>query len=91
MWNAIMARHPNVPSFVVSMEGTGHLTFSDAPFQLPARLKDVGATLSPRDMYSLVSSYLVDFLDHFLQGKSLTLKPGLVHRTMQPGPSRDFP
>jgi dienelactone hydrolase len=86
MWTAIMARHPNVPSFVVSIEGTGHLTFSDAPFQLPAQLKDVGATLSPGDMYSLVSSYLLDFLDHFLQGKPLTLKPGLVHRAIRPGP-----
>jgi pimeloyl-ACP methyl ester carboxylesterase len=83
MWTAIMARHPNVPSFVVSIEGTGHMTFSDAPFELPSQLKGVGATLSPRDMDSLVKDYLLDFLDHFLKGKvTLKLNPGLVHRAI---------
>ena len=90
LWTAIIALHPNVPSFVVSIEGTGHMTFSDAPFQLPSQLKDVGATLSPRDMDALVKSYLLDFLDHFLQGKAMGLKPGLVHRaiSLRPSPNR---
>jgi dienelactone hydrolase len=84
MWTAIVARHPNVPSFIISIEGTGHMTFSDAPFQLPSQLQGVRATLSPTEMHSLVIGYLLDFLDHFLEGKVLRLDPGFVHRSIQP-------
>ncbi|HVT37642.1 MAG TPA: alpha/beta fold hydrolase [Gemmatimonadaceae bacterium] len=84
MWTAIMARHPDVPSFVIAIEGTGHMTFSDAPFELPAQLVGVGATLRPAEAYSLVIGYVVAFLDHVLRGRASTLKPGLLHRTLPP-------
>lgn len=73
MWAAIVERFPRVPSYVVVLRGTGHMSFSDAPFQAPTLLQDVGATLSPSDMYRLTSDYLLAFFDHHLRGQPLRL------------------
>jgi dienelactone hydrolase len=78
-WLAISARYPSVPSFIVKLRGTGHLSFSDAPFEAPALLRDVGATLSPQEMNRLVSRYLMAFFDRYLQGVPQSLlRPGLT-------------
>ncbi len=78
-WAAICAHDPREPCFVVKIKGTGHLFFSDAPFQAPSLLRNVGATLSPRRQQQLIASQLLEFFDHFLREQALrTLRPGPV-------------
>jgi dienelactone hydrolase len=72
-WEAIRGRFPRVSSFVVKLRGTGHMSFSDAPFQAPALLQGVGATLSPSQMDRLISDYLLAFFDHYIRGQPLRL------------------
>jgi hypothetical protein len=78
-WRAIAERHAQVPSFIVKLRGTGHFSFSDAPFVMPSQLRGTGSTLSARESYARIVSRLADFFDHFLRGLPLRwLSPGLV-------------
>jgi dienelactone hydrolase len=70
-WAAICAHDSHAPCFIVKMKGTGHMSFSDAPFVAPVLLRDVGATLSPARMHRLIADKLLEFFDHFLRGPSL--------------------
>ncbi len=77
-WTAICARQRGVPCFVVKLVGTGHFSFSDAPFQMPRQLRGVGATLPPDEMHRATTVRLLDFLDHELRGTPLrVLEDGL--------------
>lgn len=78
-WAAVASRSGAVPWFVVKLTGTGHFSFSDAPFLAPSLLRGVGATMTPARMHSLVSDLLLDFFDHFLRGRPLRLlRPGVA-------------
>ena len=60
-WSAICALQHGAPCAVVKLRGTGHFSFSDAPFQFPAQLRGVGATLSPPEMHRAISRRLLEF------------------------------
>jgi dienelactone hydrolase len=78
-WAAIANRNPEVPSFVVKLQGTGHFSFSDAPFLMPSLLQGTGSTLSANRAYSLTVSYLTAFFDRFLRnGSPRLLKQGMT-------------
>lgn len=68
---AIVARHPWAPAFVIKIRGIAHFSFSDAPFLMPALLEGTGSTLSASRAESLIVAELTDFFDHFLRGVSL--------------------
>jgi dienelactone hydrolase len=72
-WRTIAAYHAQVPSFIVKLRGTGHFSFSDAPFQMPSQLRGTGSTLSARESYARIISRLTAFFDHFLRGAPLRL------------------
>jgi dienelactone hydrolase len=77
-WTAICALQRGVPCFVAKLLGTAHFSFTDAPFQIPSELRDVGATLTPTEMHRAISERLLDFLDHSLLGAPLRLlQPGV--------------
>ena len=77
-WTAICARQDGAPCHVVKLVGTAHFSFSDAPFQMPRQLRDVGATLTPAEMHRATAERLLDFLDHELRGRPLrVLEQGL--------------
>ena len=77
-WTAICARQRGSPCFVVKLVGTAHFSFSDAPFQMPSRLRGVGATLTPAEMHRTMAVRLLDFLDHELRSTPLrVLEAGL--------------
>lgn len=79
LWSAIQARSPTTDSYVIQLTGTAHLSFSDAPFQLPRLLLDVGATMSAELSHALVSELVLAFFDHYLRGEPLRLlRPGLI-------------
>lgn len=60
-WAAICAHDTRAPCEVVKLKGTGHFSFSDAPFQAPSLLRDVGATLTPLQSHRLIAAKLEDF------------------------------
>ena len=77
-WTAICARQRGAPCFVVKLVGTAHFSFSDAPFQMPRQLRNVGATLTPAMMHRAMTMRLLAFLDHELRGRPLrVLEPGV--------------
>jgi len=77
-WRAICARQRGAPCFVVKLVGTAHFSFSDAPFQMPSQLRDVGATLTPAMMHRAMVDRVLDFLNHELRGRPLrVLEPGM--------------
>ncbi len=78
LWTAIQAEHDSVPSFVLKLKGTAHMSFSDAPFQMVAQMAGVGATMSPELTHHLVSEVVLAFFDHFLKKEPLRLLPDLV-------------
>jgi dienelactone hydrolase len=65
-WSVICALQRGVRCDVVKLRGTGHFSFSDAPFQFPAQLRGVGATLSPLEMHRAITSRLLDFFGQAL-------------------------
>jgi hypothetical protein len=67
-WSAICALQRGTPCGVVKLRGTAHFSFSDAPFQFPAQLRAVGATLSPAEMHRAISRRLLAFFDRFVRG-----------------------
>jgi dienelactone hydrolase len=76
-WAATLAKVPDVPGFVVKVAGTGHMSFTDAPFQFPVLLQETGSTLSADRAFRLIAERLLDFFDHFLKGEPLRLlRPG---------------
>lgn len=60
-WSAICALQHGAPCDVVKLLGTGHFSFSDAPFQFPAQLQGVGATLGPAEMHRVIARRLLEF------------------------------
>jgi hypothetical protein len=70
-WLAIIGRHPDVPAYVTKLRGTGHFTFSDAPFLIPAQLRATGSTRGAAEAQALVVDHLTAFFDHFLRGAPL--------------------
>lgn len=79
MWTSICALQRGTSCFVAKLLGTGHFSFSDAPFQMPSQLRNVGATLTPTEMHRAISARIVEFLDHSLSGAPLRLLgPGVT-------------
>ena len=72
-WAATRAKYPDVPGFIVKIVGTGHMSFTDAPFQFPTLLQETGSTLGADRAFRLASERLLEFFDHFLKGEPLRL------------------
>lgn len=76
-WAATGAKYPDVPSFIVKIAGTGHMSFTDSPFQFPTLLQETGSTLGADRAFRLASGRLLEFFDHFLKGEPFRLlSPG---------------
>jgi len=69
-WDAIAA-HVSAPSLYVGFAGTGHMTFSDAPFVMPDTITRFGGKLVPCDRaWHLFVALVSAFLDVQLRGGS---------------------
>jgi dienelactone hydrolase len=90
-WSAICALQHGVQCDVVKLIGTGHFSFSDAPFEFPTQLQNVGATLSPMEMHRAISSRLLAFFDHALRRPSSSrAKSRDLHSLSPRAKSRDL-
>ena len=65
------------PGFLVSIKGTGHMSFSDAPFVMPETITRFGGRIidSPRGL-EIMTMYLRAFFDQYLQGQESDLFQG---------------
>lgn len=96
---AILARRPEVPSYLVSVAGTGHMSFSDAPFTFPAAVTRFGGKqIDPLRGHRIVSAYLRAFFERHLDGGSgalldgpTTLYPEVTFARVDPLPRRESP
>ncbi len=78
MWRAIGALDSVSQHFVVKIVGTGHMSFSDAPFVLPSLVAGVGASRTAADTHRVVSGLLRDFFFAHLIGEAPSaLRAGL--------------
>lgn len=74
---AVLARRPDVPSYLLSVTGTGHMSFSDAPFTFPGAVTRFGGTaLDPLRGRRIVSAYLRAFFGRHLDGTGGELLDG---------------
>jgi len=74
---AILARRPEVPSYLVSVAGTGHMSFSDAPFTFPTAVTRFGGEqVEPLRGHRIVSAYLRAFFERHLDGGGGALLDG---------------
>ena len=77
-WAATIAKQPGVAAYVIEIAGTGHMSFTDAPFLFPSQLQNTGSTLDRTKAYDLISNRLLAFFDLYLNGKkSKKLVPGM--------------
>jgi hypothetical protein len=67
-WAAIEARHPDVPAHRRSVRGTGHMSFSDAPFVMPETITRFGGRLRPAAAtHAQVAAHLLAFFGRYLR------------------------
>jgi dienelactone hydrolase len=77
VWTEFTAKSGSYPVHVLSILGTGHFSFSDAPFVMPNTITRFGGKLiEPLRGYSVVTNCVLEFFEANWQSKtqSLTLK-----------------
>jgi dienelactone hydrolase len=78
-WDTIVPRNSSTHLYTVRIAGSGHLSFSDAFFTMPDTISRFGGKIiDNRRFFTIMSSYLLDFFDHYLLGTPSRLleKPG---------------
>jgi hypothetical protein len=92
-WAEITARG-TAPCLYAGFLGTGHLTFSDAPFVMPDTITRFGGKLVPFPRaHALLCRLLVAFFDAHLRGATqeallaLDAEPELSLYSLAPGPA----
>lgn len=70
IWESIASVRPDTPAYFVSIRGTGHMSFSDAPFVMPTTLTRFGGRIiEPKRGFEITMATLRAFLDVHLQGQ----------------------
>ena len=77
--DSILTRRPDAPSYVVSIRGAGHMSYSDAPFVMPTAITRFGGkSIAPLRGFEIISAYTRAFLDRYVRGTDGAL---LSHRS----------
>jgi dienelactone hydrolase len=72
--DSTLSRRPQAPAYVVSVLGTGHMSFSDAPFVMPGTITRFGGHVIPAHRgFTIISAYICAFLDRYVRGRPETL------------------
>ena len=75
MW-ASLASSKNIPVYKVKIRGTGHLSFSDAPFVMPNTITRFGGhILDAQAAFDRVTTYLLAFFDEYLKSPNPSATP----------------
>lgn len=77
MYKEIFQNRSGISVHRVSVKGTGHMNFSDAPFVMPDIITRFGGRIiEPARGFEIISSYLRAFFDQHLSGKANSLLGG---------------
>lgn len=72
--DSTLSRQSAAPAYVVSVLGTGHMSFSDAPFVMPGTITRFGGRVIDSDRgFTIISTYVRAFLDEYVLGRSGSL------------------
>ena len=81
MWASLFQRSKNVPIYSVKINGTGHMSYSDAPFVMPDTINRFGGRIIEANRgFEIMSHYLHDFFDKYFNGKQSDLLDGAKPR-----------
>jgi dienelactone hydrolase len=70
-WTEFTAKSGTNPRYVLSVLGTGHFSFSDAPFVMPDTITRFGGNIiDPLRGYSVITSCVLEFFEADWQGKA---------------------
>jgi pimeloyl-ACP methyl ester carboxylesterase len=77
MWDSLIQKSKNVPVYSISIKGTGHMSFSDAPFVMPDTINRFGGRIiEARRGFEIMTHYVRDFFDKYFNGKHSELLDG---------------
>jgi predicted dienelactone hydrolase len=81
MWSSLFLRSKNAPVYSIKIDGTGHMSYSDAPFVMPDTINRFGGRIiEARRGFRIMSDYIRAFFGKYLRGKN----SGLLDGTLQP-------
>jgi len=76
-WQGILLKQPKIPAYTASILGTGHMSFSDAPFVMPDTITRFGGRIiDARRGFEIMSLYIRAFFGQVLEGTPSTLLEG---------------
>jgi pimeloyl-ACP methyl ester carboxylesterase len=77
MWDSMLPRDKSTPVYTVKPKGTGHMSYSDAPFVMPDTITRFGGRIiDARRGYEIITRYILAFFDKYLDGKPSDLLDG---------------
>jgi predicted dienelactone hydrolase len=76
-WDSMLPRTKDIPVLIVKIQGTGHMSYSDAPFVMPDTIARFGGRIiDARRGYEITMRYVLAFFDKYLKGKRSDLLDG---------------
>lgn len=77
MWGSLFERSKGVPVYSIKLNGAGHMSYSDAPFVMPDAINRFGGRIIDAGRgFEIMTNYIRDFFDKYLQGKRSGLLDG---------------
>jgi pimeloyl-ACP methyl ester carboxylesterase/uncharacterized protein YigE (DUF2233 family) len=71
---SVLQKNKNFLSYMVVINGTGHMSFSDAPFVMPQLITSFGGSIiEPKRGFEIMMAYTRAFFEKHLDGKRNTL------------------
>ena len=66
--DSILTKRTDAPAYVMSVLGTGHMSYSDAPFVMPSTITRFGGrSIDPLRGFEIISAYTRAFFDRYLR------------------------
>lgn len=67
IWGNFLSKSGDTPVTVLSLKGTGHLSFSDAPWVMPSTITRFGGEqIAPERSHKIIAACMADFLDVYI-------------------------
>ncbi len=77
MWSSLFRKSKNVPVYSVKINGTGHMSYSDAPFAMPDTINRFGGRIiDAKRGFEIMTRYIQDFFGKYFNGKRSDLLDG---------------
>lgn len=77
MWGSLFEKSKGVPVYSIKINGTGHMSYSDAPFVMPDTINRFGGRIIEAGRgFEIMTNYIRDFFDKYLEGRRSGLLDG---------------